>query len=78
MKVTGSDRMLFSIHYPFENMEEAAELLDNAPINESDRAKARPQERVQFVPPAHTTGRCLPETQSGTARAGKCSAALSS
>jgi hypothetical protein len=27
------------VDYPFENVDEAAEFLDNAPISESDRAK---------------------------------------
>ncbi len=30
---------LFSVDYAFENMDEAAEFLDNAPISESDRVK---------------------------------------
>ena len=55
MQAMGSVRMLFPIDYPFENMDEAAEFLYNALISESDRAKARPRERVQFVPAAHAT-----------------------
>ena len=39
MQVCGTDRMLFSVDYPFENMDEAAEFLENAPISEVDRAK---------------------------------------
>ena len=39
MQAMGSDRMLFSVDYPFETMDEAAEFLDNAPISQSDRAK---------------------------------------
>jgi hypothetical protein len=31
MQVMRSDRMLFFLDYPFENMDEAAEFLDNAP-----------------------------------------------
>jgi predicted TIM-barrel fold metal-dependent hydrolase len=39
MQVMGTDGMLFSVDYPFENMDEAVEFLDNARISESDRAK---------------------------------------
>jgi gamma-resorcylate decarboxylase len=39
MQVMGTDRMLFSVDYPFENMDEASAFLDNAPISESDRVK---------------------------------------
>jgi predicted TIM-barrel fold metal-dependent hydrolase len=35
MQVVGTDRMLLSADYPFENMDEAAEFLDNAPISGS-------------------------------------------
>jgi predicted TIM-barrel fold metal-dependent hydrolase len=37
--VMGTDGMLFSVDYLFENMDEAVEFLDNARISESDRAK---------------------------------------
>lgn len=39
MQVMGTDRMLFSVDYPFENMDEGAEFLENAPISEVDRVK---------------------------------------
>ena len=35
----GADRVLYSVDYPFEDMGEAADWFDHAPIAESDRAK---------------------------------------
>ena len=35
----GSDRVLYSVDYPYEDMGEAAEWFDNAPISEPDRLK---------------------------------------
>ena len=35
----GADRVLYSVDYPYEDMGEAAEWFDNAPISESDRLK---------------------------------------
>lgn len=35
----GSDRVLYSVDYPFEDMGEATEWFDHAPITEPDRAK---------------------------------------
>src|SRR5579883_1452120 len=35
----GSDRILFSTDYPFEDVKEAASWFDNAPISEADRQK---------------------------------------
>lgn len=35
----GADRVLYSVDYPYEDMGEAAEWLDNAPISEPDRIK---------------------------------------
>ena len=35
----GADRILFSVDYPFESMQEAAEWFDTAPISEADRNK---------------------------------------
>jgi len=39
LQVMGSDRVLFSVDHPFENMDEASAFLDNAPISEADRVK---------------------------------------
>ncbi len=39
MQVLDTDRILISVHYPFETMQDATEFLDNAPIGESDRVK---------------------------------------
>jgi hypothetical protein len=44
-------------------------LLDNAPISESNRAKLAHKNALQAVPPTHSIGRCLLETQRGIARA---------
>jgi 2,3-dihydroxybenzoate decarboxylase len=35
----GADRLLFSVDYPFENMQEQSEWFDSLPISEADRAK---------------------------------------
>jgi 2,3-dihydroxybenzoate decarboxylase len=35
----GADRVLYSVDYPYEDMGEAAEWFDNAPISEPDRFK---------------------------------------
>jgi 2,3-dihydroxybenzoate decarboxylase len=35
----GADRVLYSVDYPYEDMGEAAEWFDNAPISEPDRVK---------------------------------------
>ena len=35
----GSDRILFSTDWPFENVDQAAEWFDAAPISEADRLK---------------------------------------
>jgi 2,3-dihydroxybenzoate decarboxylase len=35
----GADRVLYSVDYPYEDMGEAAEWFDNAPISEPDRLK---------------------------------------
>ena len=48
MQVMRSDRMLFFLDYPFENMDEAAEFLDNAP-------SASPTERS---PPTKARASC--------------------
>jgi len=39
MLEVGTDRILFSADYPFENLSDAAEWFDNASISESDRVK---------------------------------------
>ncbi len=39
MLEVGSDRILFSVDYPFEDAIEAADWFDNAPISETDRVK---------------------------------------
>jgi predicted TIM-barrel fold metal-dependent hydrolase len=58
MQVMGTDRMLFSVDYPFENMDEASEFLDNAPISESDRVKlASENARKLFRLPTTVTER---------------------
>lgn len=35
----GTDRVLYAVDYPFEDMGEATEWFDHAPIAEPDRAK---------------------------------------
>jgi len=35
----GADRVLYSVDYPYEDMGEAAEWFDIAPISEADRLK---------------------------------------
>ena len=35
----GADRVLYSVDYPYEDMGEAAQWFDNAPISETDRLK---------------------------------------
>jgi 2,3-dihydroxybenzoate decarboxylase len=39
MLALGSDRILFSIDYPYESTKEAVEFIDNAPLSEIDREK---------------------------------------
>ena len=39
MGEVGADRVLYSVDYPYEDMGEAAEWFDNAPISEPDRLK---------------------------------------
>ncbi len=39
MQVLGSDRILFSTDYPFENMEDAATWIEACPMAEVDRIK---------------------------------------
>ncbi|HEX4229688.1 MAG TPA: amidohydrolase family protein [Bryobacteraceae bacterium] len=39
MSEMGSDRMLFSIDYPYEPMDKAARWFDNCPVSEADRLK---------------------------------------
>ena len=39
INVMGSDRVLFSVDYPFENMSWAADWIETCPISESDRQK---------------------------------------
>ena len=39
MQVMGSDRILFSTDYPFENMEDAASWFESCPMAEVDRTK---------------------------------------
>jgi 2,3-dihydroxybenzoate decarboxylase len=60
MQVIGTDRMLFSVDYPFENMDEASEFLHNAPISESERAKlAHENASKLFRLPTQVTSRLL-------------------
>jgi 2,3-dihydroxybenzoate decarboxylase len=35
----GADRVLFSVDYPFENMQEQTEWFEGVPISEADRQK---------------------------------------
>jgi len=35
----GTDRILYSVDYPYDDMAEAANWLDHAPISEPDRVK---------------------------------------
>ena len=35
----GADRVLYSVDYPYEDMAEATEWFDHAPISETDRLK---------------------------------------
>ena len=39
MLALGSDRILFSVDYPFESTKEAVEFIDNAPLDDIDREK---------------------------------------
>jgi predicted TIM-barrel fold metal-dependent hydrolase len=39
MLEVGSDRILFSVDYPFEDVDEASEWFDDSPISETDRLK---------------------------------------
>jgi predicted TIM-barrel fold metal-dependent hydrolase len=39
MEVMGADRIMFSVDYPFENMDEAADWIDTCNISEDDRSK---------------------------------------
>lgn len=39
MQEVGADRVLYSVDYPYEDMSEATEWFDNAPISETDRLK---------------------------------------
>ncbi len=39
MMEMGADRMMFSIDWPFENVDAAAEWFDHATISEADRVK---------------------------------------
>jgi gamma-resorcylate decarboxylase len=35
----GADRVLFSVDYPYENMQEQTEWFDSVPISDADRQK---------------------------------------
>jgi predicted TIM-barrel fold metal-dependent hydrolase len=35
----GSDRVMFSVDYPYESMQEAADWFDNCPISDNDLVK---------------------------------------
>lgn len=49
MLEVGSDRVLYSVDYPYEFMEEAGKWFDNAPVSEADRLKiARGNARMLF------------------------------
>ncbi|MEI8632731.1 amidohydrolase family protein [Vibrio sp. PP-XX7] len=39
MSEIGSDRVLFSVDYPYESMKEAADWFDHCPISNADRVK---------------------------------------
>jgi gamma-resorcylate decarboxylase len=39
MEAMGSDRIMFSVDYPFENMDEAADWIETCDISEDDRSK---------------------------------------
>ncbi len=61
----GEDSVMFSVDYPYEDCEVAAEFIDSAPISEAARAKV-----------CHGTARqpvaaCSAETQSGSADEGQ-------
>jgi gamma-resorcylate decarboxylase len=39
MKVIGSDHILFSVDYPYENMDEASNWIETCDLSENDRSK---------------------------------------
>jgi gamma-resorcylate decarboxylase len=39
MEAMGTDRIMFSVDYPFENMDEAADWIETCDISEGDRSK---------------------------------------
>jgi gamma-resorcylate decarboxylase len=39
METMGTDRIMFSVDYPFENMDEAADWIETCDISEDDRSK---------------------------------------
>jgi Amidohydrolase len=65
MQVMGIDHMLFSLDYP----RRGGPVPGQRAHQRVRPSEAPPRERVQVVPPADTTGRCLPEIHRGTARA---------
>ncbi|OGA27061.1 MAG: amidohydrolase [Betaproteobacteria bacterium RIFCSPLOWO2_02_FULL_65_24] len=48
MREVGADRILFSADYPFEDMDEAAQWFDRAPLSETDRMKIGRQNAVEL------------------------------
>jgi hypothetical protein len=41
MLALGSDRIMFSVDYPYESTKEAVEFIDSAPLSDIDRQKIR-------------------------------------
>jgi 2,3-dihydroxybenzoate decarboxylase len=48
MAEIGADRIMYSIDYPYEHMEEAAEWWDGVPISPSDKLKISRQNAIKL------------------------------
>ncbi|MFB0637025.1 amidohydrolase family protein [Bacillus rugosus] len=48
MLEVGSDRILFSVDYPYETMEEISSWFDQCPISETDRYKIGAENAAQL------------------------------